>query len=70
MKIGSSEGNPRHHAANIRRMLTEVIDHVREDVGKVAEPKMQVLLETTAEVLIGLRTAYDHYESKAEPAMA
>jgi hypothetical protein len=70
MKIRSNYTDPRHHAANIRRMLTEVIDHAREDVGKIAEPKMQVLLETTAEVLIGLRTAYEHYESKAEPAMA
>ena len=51
------------------QMLTEVIDHVREDVDKVSEPKAQVLFETTAEVLIGLRTAYEHYETGSEKAM-
>ena len=40
----------------------------REDVTKVSEPKAQALFETTAEVLRGLATAYDHYEAKAEPA--
>jgi hypothetical protein len=51
-------------------MLTEVINHVREDAQKVNEPKAQALFETTAEVLIGLKTAYEHYETKAESAMA
>jgi len=37
-------------------------------VAKVSEPKAQALFETTAEVLRGLATAYDHYEAKAEPA--
>jgi len=31
--------------------------------------KAQVLFKTTAEVLIGLRTAYEYYESGAEQAM-
>ena len=61
--------DPKAHAQNIQRMLTEVIEHVREDVDRVDEPKAQVLFETTAEVLIGLRTAYEHYESGAEKAM-
>ena len=65
-----SESDPRHHTRNIKRMLTEVINHVREDAQKVNEPKAQALFETTAEVLIGLKTAYEHYETKAEPAMA
>jgi hypothetical protein len=51
-------------------MLTQIIDHVREDAEKVNEPKAQALFETTAEVLLGLRTAYEHYETKVEPAMA
>ena len=65
-----NETDPKHHTANIRRMLTQIIDHVREDAEKVSEPKAQALFETTAEVLLGLRTAYEHYETKAEPAMA
>ncbi len=51
-------------------MLTDVINHVREDIGKVTEPKFQALLETSAEILGGPRTAYEHYEKKTEPAFA
>ncbi len=52
-----SESDPRLHTANLRRMLTGVIDHTREDVDKISDPKAQALFETTAEVLIGLRKA-------------
>ena len=33
------DNDPRHHTANIKAMLTEVIKHAREDVEKVSEPK-------------------------------
>jgi hypothetical protein len=62
------ESNPRHHTANIKGMLDDVITHAREDVDKVNEPKAQALFETTAEVLIGLRKAYDDYERGEERA--
>ena len=62
------ENDPRHHTANIKAMLTEVIEHAREDIEKVSEPKAQALFETTAEVLQGLVTAYQHYESNSERA--
>jgi hypothetical protein len=62
------EADPRQHTANIKRMLNETITHLREDEHKVAEPKAQALFETTAEVLAGLVTAYEHYERTAEPA--
>jgi hypothetical protein len=61
--------DPKVHARNIQKMLTEVIDHVRKDAHIVNEPKAQALFETTAEVLGGLRTAYQHYETGAEKAM-
>lgn len=61
--------DPKAHVRNIQKMLTELIDHVRADVGLVSEPKAQVLFETTAEVLSGLRKAYEHYETGAEKAM-
>jgi hypothetical protein len=57
------------HARNIQQMLTDVIEHVRTDADLVDEPKAQALFETTAEVLIGLRTAYEHYATGAEKAM-
>jgi hypothetical protein len=68
MNTKSNIEEPRHHTAKILQMLHAVIKHVREDIGKVDEPKAQALFETTAEVLKGLATAYEHYEAKSEPA--
>jgi hypothetical protein len=49
-------------------MLADVARHAREDVRKVDDPRAQALFETTAEVLTGLETAYEHFENKSEPA--
>lgn len=59
---------PAVHSANIQRMLTELIGHVRQDVKRVSEPRFQALLETLAEVLTGLKTAYAHYDAGEEEA--
>jgi hypothetical protein len=64
----SGENSPQHHTAKIKDMLTGVIEHVRSDVEKVSEPKAQALFETTAEVLIGLRKAYEDYDQGTEAA--
>jgi hypothetical protein len=34
---------------------------------RVTDPKALALFETTAEVLQGLITAYEHFEQKSEP---
>lgn len=62
------ENDPRHHTIKLKEMLRDVVQHAREDVGKVDDPKAQALFETTAEVLIGLETAYEHFEHKSEDA--
>ena len=61
-----SESDPRHHTARIKQMLTDLINHAREDVSKVNNPKAQALFETTAEVVSGLRKAYEDFEQKNE----
>jgi hypothetical protein len=61
--------DPLHHVAKIHRMLGELVTHCREDIGKIDEPKAQVLFEVTAETLTGVKTAYEHYATRAEPAM-
>jgi hypothetical protein len=61
-----SESDPRHHTARIKQMLTDLINHAREDVSKVNDPKAQALFETTAEVVSGLRKAYEDFEQKNE----
>jgi hypothetical protein len=59
--------DPRHHTAKLHDMLTAVVQHAREDIGKIEDPKAQALFETTAEVCTGLTTAYEHYEQR-QPA--
>jgi hypothetical protein len=63
-----SEDDPRHHTMKLHDMLTGVVEQAREDVGKIDEPKAQALFETTAEVCLGLATAFEHYEQQSEPA--
>lgn len=60
--------NPQVHSENIERMLQDLIARVRQDVDVVEEPRFQALLETTAEVLGGLQTAFAHYREGAEKA--
>jgi len=65
----SSNPDPRFHVKRIEDKLSELIEHLRADVGTVKEPKAQALFETGAEVLLGLRTAFTHYEAGSEKAM-
>jgi hypothetical protein len=59
---------PRAHTANIRGEFRELIQHLRDDVKRVEEPKARALFETAAEVITGLDTASQHYEEKREAA--
>jgi hypothetical protein len=63
-----SSSEPSVHAENIQRRLDELIEHARKDIDRVDEPRFQALLETTAEVLTGLKTAFQHYGEKRERA--
>ena len=58
--------DPIVHARHIHGMLDELITHSRQDIDRVIEPRFQALLETTAEVLIGLRTAFRDYSDGKE----
>lgn len=62
------EDDPLHHTTRLKEMMTQLADHARADVEKVHDPKAQALFETTAEVLLGLRKAYEDFEKKNEPA--
>ena len=61
-----AEDDPRHLTIKIRGMLNDAIEHVREDVGKISDPRGQALFETTAEVLGGLVRAYEDCETRSE----
>jgi hypothetical protein len=53
---------------DIKLKLGKLRDEVREHANEAEDPKCAVLCETTAEVLTGLETAYDHYLNKSEKA--
>ena len=63
-----AEDDPRHHTTSIRDMLSELRDHLREDIAKINEPRAEALFETTAETLEGLISAFEDYERGQEEA--
>ena len=69
MQPSAANADPNYHVANVRKMLDELIRHLRDDTRQFDEPKAQALFETNAEVLQGLETAFRHYATGAEPAM-
>ena len=60
--------DPLVHSRHIQELLKDLIDYTRQDLDKVKEPRFQALLETTAEVLTGLQTAFSHYSQGKEKA--
>jgi len=50
-----NSSEPRVHSEHIQQQLDELIQHARADIERVTEPRFQALLETSAEVLTGLK---------------
>jgi hypothetical protein len=63
-----AENNPRVHTQKMQKALKDIQTHLREDIGKVKEPKLQAMFETSAEVLGGLMKAFQDYEKMNEAA--
>jgi hypothetical protein len=63
-----SSSDPSVHSAHLQQEIAHLITHLRQDVERVSEPRFQALLETSAEMLTGLQTAFRHYGEKKEPA--
>jgi hypothetical protein len=64
----TTSSHPTEHCENLKRELGDLMDHLRRDMERVDEPQFKALCETAAEVLGGLRNAFEHYGSKNEPA--
>jgi hypothetical protein len=60
--------NSRTVLSNTVKSLEDLVTEVRGNISNVDEPKAQALLETTAEVLIGLKKAYQDYAGGGENA--
>jgi len=54
---------------NIAKALKDIAHHAREDIPKIGDPGGKVLLETTAEVLLGLAKAHDDFAEGSEAGM-
>jgi hypothetical protein len=62
--VSQTDRDPRHHTQKMQGRLQEIIDHLRRDIGKVDEPQLKAMFETSAEVLAGLKKAFADYEEK------
>ena len=60
--------DPRRHTIKCRARMTDLAQHLREDVEKVDDPRAKAMFETAAEVLLGLDKAFVDFEEGAEPA--
>lgn len=67
MKI-SSPDEVLHHTRKLKNEMSELIGHLRADVTKITDPQAKAMFETSAEVITGLVTTFDHYEKKSEAA--
>ena len=61
-----ADSDPHHHTQKMKQRLQETMDHLREDIEKVDDPKFKAMFETAAEVLGGLKKAFGDYENKNE----
>ena len=61
------DSDPCTRARNAHRMLGEVARHLRESTDVIGEPRGRALFEIAAEVLEGLRAAFNRYEKNHHP---
>lgn len=59
---------PEHVTKAMRQRLQDMEGDLRRDLGRLDDPRLRVLFETAAEVVLGLTKAFAASETKAEPA--
>lgn len=63
-----NRNNSRQQTTQVKDQLRQARDQARNSINQVQDGKAQALLETTAEVLQGLMTAYEDFEKGTETA--
>ena len=63
-----ADRDPRCHTQRMPKALKDIQYHLREAIQKVDEPQLKAMFETSAELLGGLRKAFQDYEKKNEAA--
>lgn len=56
------------HTQEAKDRIDDLVEHLRASISEVDDGRAEALFETSAEVLIGLRTAIEHYERRSEEA--
>jgi len=56
--------DPKEHAQNIEKHISELKHHLQEDCEIVTDPKAKALFETAADILDGLEKAFSDYQSE------
>ncbi len=56
----------KRHSSTVQHSLTDLVHQVRKEIEQVEDPRFKAILETTAEVLIGLRKTYEDYSEGKE----
>jgi hypothetical protein len=51
----------KRNSSTMQQALTDLVDQARKDIDRVDDPQFKAILETTAEVLIGLRKTLEDY---------
>ena len=64
----AERSDPRHHVQKIAGQFQDLIDHLRQDIEKIDDPRAKALFETSAEVIGGLKKAFADYDKKNEAA--
>ncbi len=55
--------DPLLHSMNIQSKLKELTDHLEYDIMLVNDQRLEVLMETSREVLKGLRRAFEDFDA-------
>jgi hypothetical protein len=53
---------------DLKSKIKELREEIKAHADEVDDPKCAALCETSAEVLTGIATAYDHYINRSEKA--
>ena len=68
MAYESKSSNPLEHTSKIKQDISNLTNHLREDIEKMKDPAAKALFEVSAEVLTGLQKAFTDFEKKNEKA--
>ena len=68
LPVDNETTHAKDHSQHIQHMLSQLSDHLKYDILLVDSPRFEALLETTREVLNGLKKAYQHFDEGQEKA--